>query len=104
MKGLPFNKMVKDRFQPVFIIMMLLFILITSDLSFLKNAEEKGFSFRENDSVKAGLLIFKDHGYNWIRLRLFHTPTQLPNNLDYTLAFAKEAKENGFKIQILFNN
>jgi arabinogalactan endo-1,4-beta-galactosidase len=68
-----------------------------ADLSFLKSAEDRGFQFKENDAAKAGLLIFKDHGYNWIRLRLFHTPTELPNNLEYTIALAKKAKENGFK-------
>jgi arabinogalactan endo-1,4-beta-galactosidase len=70
---------------------------IGADLSFLKNAEEKGFAFKENGIAKPGLMIFKDHGYNWIRLRLFHTPTQLPNNLEYTIALAKQAKEYGFK-------
>jgi len=70
---------------------------IGADLSFLKDAEDKGFAFKENDTTKSGLLIFKDHGYNWIRLRLFHTPTQLPNSLDYTITLAKEAKKNGFK-------
>ncbi len=44
---------------------------IGADLSFLKSAEDRGFSFRENDSPKPGLDIFRDHGYNWIRLRLF---------------------------------
>ena len=70
---------------------------IGADLSFLKNAEDKGFAFKENDIAKPGLLIFKDHGYNWIRLRLFHTPSELPNNLEYTISLAKKAKENGFK-------
>jgi arabinogalactan endo-1,4-beta-galactosidase len=42
-------------------------------------------------------MIFKDHGYNWIRLRLFHTPTTLPNNLEYTIALAKKAREMGFR-------
>ena len=55
---------------------------IGADLSFLKDAEDRGFQFRENDTIKSGLKIFKDHGYNWIRLRLFHTPTRLPNNLE----------------------
>ena len=32
-------------------------------------------SSRTTASAKPGLQIFKDHGYNWIRLRLFHTPT-----------------------------
>lgn len=91
----------------IFLFLLAIFILpsslsaqdyaIGADLSFLKSAEDRGFNFRENDSAKAGLDIFRDHGYNWIRLRLFHTPTTLPNNLDYTIALAKNAKEKGFK-------
>jgi arabinogalactan endo-1,4-beta-galactosidase len=54
---------------------------IGADLSFLKSAEDNGFSFMENNEARPGLSIFSEHGYNWIRLRLFHTPTSLPNNL-----------------------
>jgi arabinogalactan endo-1,4-beta-galactosidase len=68
-----------------------------ADLSFLKQAEDRGTVFKDNNEGKPGLQIFKDHGYNWIRLRLFHTPTQLPNNLEYTIALAKAAKRLGFK-------
>jgi arabinogalactan endo-1,4-beta-galactosidase len=68
-----------------------------ADLSFLKQAEDSGFEFKENGEAQAGLQIFKNHGYNWIRLRLFHTPTQLPNSLEYTIALAKEAKKMGYK-------
>ena len=70
---------------------------IGADLSFLNSAEDRGFAFKENDTARQGLLIFRDHGYNWIRLRLFHSPTSLPNNLEYTIALAKKAKELGFK-------
>ena len=70
---------------------------IGADLSFLKQAEDRGVAFKENGQPKPGLQIFKDHGYNWIRLRLFHTPTQLPNNLQYTIAEAQAAKKLGFK-------
>jgi len=76
---------------------------IGADLSFLKSAEDKGFTFRENDSAKSGLRIFRDHGYNWIRLRLFHSPTSLPNNLDYTIALAKAVKSMGFKFLLDFH-
>ena len=76
---------------------------IGADLSFLKQAEERGTVFREDGQAKPGLEIFKDHGYNWIRLRLFHTPTQLPNNLDYTIALAKEAKALGFKLLLNYH-
>lgn len=71
--------------------------LIGADLSFVKEAEDNGFVFKENNQPKKALEIFKNHGYNWIRLRLFHSPTDLPNNLEYTIALAKEAKKQGFK-------
>ena len=70
---------------------------IGADLSFLRQAEERGTVFKESDETRPGLQIFKDHGYNWIRLRLFHTPTQLPNNLEYTIALAEDARKLGFK-------
>lgn len=70
---------------------------IGADLSFMKQVEDRGFQFKENGQAKPGLQIFRDHGYNWIRLRLFHTPTELPNSLEYTIALAKEAKKQGFK-------
>jgi arabinogalactan endo-1,4-beta-galactosidase len=71
--------------------------VIGADLSFMKQVEDKGFQFKENGQAKPGLQIFKDHGYNWIRLRLFHTPTTLPNSLEYTITLAKEAKKQGYK-------
>jgi arabinogalactan endo-1,4-beta-galactosidase len=70
---------------------------VGADLSFLKQAEEQGTAFKEAGAAKPGLQLFKDHGYNWIRLRLFHSPTRLPNNLDYTIASASDAKKIGFK-------
>ena len=70
---------------------------IGADLSFLKQAEDQGTIFREVNQAKPGLRIFKDHGYNWIRLRLFHTPSRLPNSLEYTIASAKAARALGFK-------
>jgi arabinogalactan endo-1,4-beta-galactosidase len=76
---------------------------IGADLSFLKSAEDKGFGFKENNEVKPGLKIFREHGYNWIRLRIFHSPTDLPNNLEYTIALAKKAKAEGFKFLLDFH-
>lgn len=69
---------------------------IGADLSFLKQAEDNGFVFKEDGQGKPGLQLFQDHGYNWIRLRVFHTPTRLPNSLEYTIALAKEAKHMGY--------
>ncbi len=76
---------------------------IGADLSFLKQAEERGVVFKDNGESKPGLQIFKDHGYNWIRLRLFHTPTRLPNNLEYTITLAKDAKKLGFKFLLNYH-
>jgi arabinogalactan endo-1,4-beta-galactosidase len=70
---------------------------IGADVSFLGEVEQQGIVFKDHDEGKPGLQILKDHGYNWIRLRLFHTPTTLPNNLQYTIALAKQAKAMGFK-------
>jgi arabinogalactan endo-1,4-beta-galactosidase len=70
---------------------------IGADLSFLKQTEEQGTVFKDNGEAKPGLQLFKDHGYNWIRLRLFHTPTQLPNNLSYTISLAKAAHQLGYR-------
>lgn len=70
---------------------------IGADLSFLKSSEDRGVEFKENGQVKPGLEILSSHGYDWIRLRLFHSPDRLPNDLEYTIALAQDAKELGFK-------
>lgn len=80
---------------------------IGADLSFLKSAEDNGVQFKDSGQAKPGLRIFKDHGYNWIRLRLFHTPSNakwaLPNDLEYTIDLAKQAHELGFKFLLDFH-
>jgi arabinogalactan endo-1,4-beta-galactosidase len=76
---------------------------VGADLSFMKQAEDAGYNFRENGQPKPALDIFRDHGYNWIRLRLFHTPTQLPNSLQYTIALAREVKKKGFRFLLNYH-
>ncbi len=70
-----------------------------ADLSFLKQAEDHGKIFKDGTNALPGLQIFKHHGYNWIRLRIFVEPVgnNLPNGLTYTLAEAKDAKKLGYK-------
>ncbi len=68
---------------------------IGADVSFLRAAEKSGTVFKDSGQAKAGLAILKDHGYTWVRLRLVSHPTDLPNNLEYTIASAKAAKELG---------
>lgn len=76
---------------------------IGADLSFLQQAEQHGVVFKDNGQPRPGLQIFRDHGYNWVRLRLFHTPDELPNNLQYTIALAQRAKKLGFKFLLDFH-
>jgi arabinogalactan endo-1,4-beta-galactosidase len=70
---------------------------IGADVSFLAQAEQEGVVFKDKGVTTPGLQILRNHGYNWVRLRLFHAPTELPNNLEYTIALAKTAKKLGFK-------
>lgn len=80
---------------------------IGADLSFLAQAESRGVQFKDAGAVKPGLQIFRDHGYNWVRLRLFHTPSTqprpLPNDLAYTIALARDAKARGFKFLLNYH-
>jgi arabinogalactan endo-1,4-beta-galactosidase len=78
-------------------------LAVGADLSFLKQAEDSGFSFKEDGKAVPGLQLFKNHGYNWIRLRLFHAPDRLPNNLEYTIALAKAAKALGYKFLLNYH-
>ena len=77
--------------------------VIGADVSFLRQAEQQGVVFKDRNQAKSGLQILKDHGFNWIRLRLFHTPTELPNDLPYTIAVARQARELGFKFLLDFH-
>ena len=80
---------------------------IGADLSFLAQAEAGGTTFKDAGVVKPGLQLFRDHGYNWIRLRLFHSPVNspwpLPNDLAYTMALARQAKALGYKFLLNFH-
>ena len=76
-----------------------------ADLSFLKQAEDRGQVFKDGTNAAPGLQIFKNHGYNWIRLRIFVEPVGggLPNDLKYTLALAQDAKKLGCKFLLDFH-
>jgi arabinogalactan endo-1,4-beta-galactosidase len=90
---------------PVIVALMLLAPLwargadyaVGADVSFMGRAEQQGIVFADGGKKQPALHILHEHGYRWIRLRLFHTPTDLPNNLAYTIALAKDAKALGMK-------
>jgi arabinogalactan endo-1,4-beta-galactosidase len=76
-----------------------------ADLSFLKQAEDRGFVFKDGTNATPGLQIFRNHGYNWVRLRIFVEPVSnnLPNDLKYTMAMAQDAKKLGYKFLLDFH-
>ncbi len=76
---------------------------VGADLSFLRQAEQRGVRFKDKGVITPGLEIFRNHGYDWIRLRIFHTPKTLPNDLAYTLALAKDAKARGYRFLLDFH-
>ncbi|MGA7294311.1 MAG: glycosyl hydrolase 53 family protein [Terriglobales bacterium] len=76
---------------------------IGADVSFAREAEQQGIVFKENGVPTPVLLMLKAHGYNWVRLRIFHAPTDLPNNLDYTIGSAQAAKKLGFHFLLDFH-
>src|SRR5688572_3055567 len=76
---------------------------VGADVSFLRQVEQQGVKFRENGVPKPGLDILRDHGYGWVRLRLFNSPHSLPNNLEYTIALARDAKQRGMKFLLNYH-
>ena len=74
-----------------------------ADVSFLRQMESKGIVFKDDGVPLPGLQILKNHGYTWIRLRILVDPIRLPNDLDYTVASAKAAKQLGLKLLLDFH-
>jgi arabinogalactan endo-1,4-beta-galactosidase len=77
-----------------------------ADLSLVKKLEDFGAVYNVNGTQKKVLTIFKENGFKWARLRIFHTPNNegpVCNSLDYTVALAKMAKAAGFRIFLDFH-
>ena len=106
-----------NRFRPAFWLLLATTLAVTgnsvraanfafgADLSFLKQAEDGGMVFKDGTIAQPGMQIFRHHGYNWIRLRIFVDPVtnHLPNDLAYTLALAKDVKNSGAKLLLDFH-
>lgn len=74
-----------------------------ADLSFAGSEEEKGVRFKAGGKPTPVYRLFRRHGFNWVRLRLFVEPEALPNDLNYTLREAKKAKREGMKLLLDFH-
>lgn len=82
-----------------------------ADVSMLKDIEDLGGEFYDNGVKKDALEIMKNHGANYVRLRLWVDPYDSEgnsygggsNDFNTTLYLAKRAQEKGMKVLIDFH-
>ncbi|GAA4743724.1 beta-galactosidase GalA [Flavisolibacter ginsenosidimutans] len=85
--------------------------IVGADISFLPELEARGIKFSDKGSQKDALQILKDHGFNYIRLRIFNNPAADSGyspkkgfcDLSHTLQMAKRVKAAGMKFLLDFH-
>ncbi len=85
--------------------------MIGADISFLPQLEDNGVTFVDGSSEKDAIQLLKDHGFNWIRLRVFvdpqnekgYSPEQGYCGLSQTLQMAKRVKSAGMYLLLDFH-
>ncbi|HTP07538.1 MAG TPA: glycosyl hydrolase 53 family protein, partial [Anaerolineae bacterium] len=85
--------------------------IMGADVSMLPQIEQSGGKFLVNGIAEDALKILKDHGINWIRLRLWNDPTDANgkglgggnNDITRTVEMAARAKALGFKVLLDFH-
>jgi len=85
--------------------------MMGADISFLPQLEERGRKFLENGTEKDAIELLRDHGFNYIRLRIFvnpenekgYSPEKEFCGLGYILYMAKRVKDAGMKLLLNFH-
>ena len=85
--------------------------MLGADISFLPELEAKGVVFSDNGIEKDAIQILKDHGFNYIRLRIFNQPANEKGyspkkgfcDLEHTKKMAKRVKAAGMKLLLDFH-
>jgi arabinogalactan endo-1,4-beta-galactosidase len=88
--------------------------IVGADISWVQAAEDRGVRYRDKGVEKGVLEILGDHGFNYIRLRVFNDPTKpTPRDrpyspqgycdLPHTIAMAKRVKQAGMRLLIDFH-
>jgi beta-galactosidase/arabinogalactan endo-1,4-beta-galactosidase len=84
--------------------------VIGADISWLPEEEAKGRKYSVDGVEQDLLTILRAHGFNWIRLRLFHNPraekgysTNGYCGLEQTLDLARRVKQGGFRFLLNFH-
>jgi beta-galactosidase len=79
--------------------------MLGADISFLPQLEARGVKFSDGGQEKDAIQILKDHGFNYIRLRIFNNPARDSGyspghgfcDLEHTRQMAKRVKAAGMK-------
>ncbi len=74
-----------------------------ADVSFIPQIEDSGGIYKENGVQTDPLAIFKNHDFNYIRLKIWHTPAEDYNNLEKILSMAQRIKAAGMKFLLDFH-
>jgi arabinogalactan endo-1,4-beta-galactosidase len=88
--------------------------IIGADISLVQAAEDRGVHYSDQGVQKDILAILKDHGFNYVRLRVFVDPTKATPrdrpysmqgycDLPHTIAMAKRVKAMGMGLLIDFH-
>jgi beta-galactosidase len=85
--------------------------MLGADISFLPELEAKGIKFSDKGVEKDPILIMKEHGLNYVRLRIFNDPANSKGyspgtgfcDLAHTKAMAKRVKAAGMKLLLDFH-
>lgn len=74
-----------------------------ADVSFIPQIGDLGGIYKVNNIPQDPLKILKDHGINFIRLKLWHTPVQNYDNLEKILYMARRIKARDLKFHLDFH-
>jgi beta-galactosidase len=85
--------------------------MLGADISFLPELEDKGMKFSDDGKEKDAIQILKDHGFNYVRLRIFNDPAHDSGyspkkgfcDLNHTKQMAKRVKDAGMKLLLDFH-
>jgi beta-galactosidase len=85
--------------------------MLGADISFLPELEARGMKFYDEGKEKDAIAILKDHGFNYVRLRIFNNPAADSGyspgkgfcDLRHTMAMAKRVKAAGMKLLLDFH-
>jgi beta-galactosidase len=85
--------------------------MLGADISFLPELEAKGIKFSDKGVEKDPILIMKEHGLNYVRLRIFNDPANAKGyspgtgfcDLAHTKVMAKRVKAAGMKLLLDFH-